>query len=280
MKQRAGIYLSMSVFLFLMVFVTTMWINGTAAMLEERTFDIEAGVVALLSQQIDHNYEEATLQAQAVIARSNLCRLMFREQKLFEFLYEQKDFLTDILFLWKTPWKRLEKAVKQTEGQVLMHEQELKLVPYHEVSSGKTRSGKEVFRDSEYTYLKSVNSEMDKDSSEFLNSTYISVQQLPNTINIEEKDSAGYVRSLMGDGKMLEGEGFRKGMGLSSSNFIMQKIGDEIRFLCKGKGHGLGFSQYGANELAKQKKTYQELLSYYFPEMEIVHISGISLKNE
>ena len=86
-------------------------------------------------------------------------------------------------------------------------------------------------------------------------------------------DTMGMI--LTGDEKILEGEAFRKGLGLASSNFVMQKIGDEIRFLCKGKGHGVGFSQYGANELAKQKKTYRELLKYYFPEMQIVHMSGI-----
>lgn len=275
MKQKLIRYVCDSVVLFLIIFMITAWVNGSAMVLENRSFDMEACVLALLSQQIDHHYEDSTLQAQAVIARSNFCRWMFQEEKLFELLNVQKDFFTDILEICTIPWKRLEKAVMQTEGQVLMYEQELKLVPYHEVSCGKTRSGEEVFRDKDYTYLKSVNSEMDKESQEFLNSTYISMQQLPKTLNIEEKDSAGYVQYLTGDEKILEGEAFRKGLGLASSNFVMQKIGDEIRFLCKGKGHGIGFSQYGANELAKQKKSYRELLNYYFPEMQIVHMSGI-----
>jgi stage II sporulation protein D len=37
----------------------------------------------------------------------------------------------------------------------------------------------------------------------------------------------------------------------------------------KGIGHGLGFSQYGANELAKSGYSYKELLSYYYEGVEI-----------
>ena len=36
-------------------------------------------------------------------------------------------------------------AAEATVGQVLTYNGKLKLVPYHEISSGKTRDGKEVF---------------------------------------------------------------------------------------------------------------------------------------
>ena len=49
----------------------------------------------------------------------------------------------------------------------------------------------------------------------------------------------------------------------------MQKLDGRIRFLSKGKGHGLGFSQYGGDVLAKEGKTWQEILHIYFPLMEI-----------
>ena len=42
-----------------------------------------------------------------------------------------------------------------------------------------------------------------------------------------------------------------------------------VRFLCKGKGHGLGFSQYGGNKLAKEGKNWKEILNTYFPLMDI-----------
>ena len=97
-------------------------------------------------------------------------------------------------------------------------------------------------------------------------------------LEIKSRDSAGYVTELLADGKVLEGESFRMGMGLSSANFTIQTIGNKVRFLCKGKGHGLGFSQYGGNEMAKNSKTEEEILEYYFPEMEIVEIDAVMSK--
>ena len=62
-------------------------------------------------------------------------------------------------------------------------------------------------------------------------------------------------------------------MNLASGNFSLQKIGDQYRFLCKGQGHGLGFSQYGGNELAKNGSNWEELLEKYFPAMEIAEVN-------
>ena len=92
---------------------------------------------------------------------------------------------------------------------------------------------------------------------------------------MKERDSAGYVTELLADGKTLEGESFRKGMGLTSANFTIQNIGNQVRFLCKGRGHGMGFSQYGGNELAKISNCAEEILAYYFPSMEIQEITEI-----
>lgn len=98
---------------------------------------------------------------------------------------------------------------------------------------------------------------------------------MPKRLVLKSRDRAGYVTRLTADGNLLEGEAFRLGMGLSSANFKVQKIGTRYRFLCKGKGHGLGFSQYGGNVLAKSGSTCTEILEAYFPEMEIKNICDI-----
>ena len=107
---------------------------------------------------------------------------------------------------------------------------------------------------------------------------YINKNILPKRLEIESRDSAGYVTQLLADGKLLEGEAFRKGMGLTSANFTIQEMGKQVRFLCKGRGHGIGFSQYGGNELAKESGTAEEMLEYYFPEMKIQRIDTV-IKN-
>lgn len=214
----------------------------------------------ILSEEIEADSEEETLKAQAVIARTNLYRRIKEGESLYDILNECEKSR-------KAAEKIYLDAVKATENIVLSWKGELKQIPYHEVSSGKTRSGEEVFRDQDFAYLKSVDSSADMDSPNYLSSVYIEEGQLPKEFEVEERDSAGYVQSIEADGNILEGEGFRRGMGLSSADFTVQKLNGKVRFLCRGKGHGLGFSQYGGNELAKEGKNYKEILTAYFPEM-------------
>jgi stage II sporulation protein D len=37
----------------------------------------------------------------------------------------------------------------------------------------------------------------------------------------------------------------------------------------KGLGHGLGLSQYGANEMAKKGQDFEEILNFYYKNVEI-----------
>ena len=134
----------------------------------------------------------------------------------------------------------------------------------------------EVFHNEDDSYLRSVHSLVDKNAKDYLNSVYINKNVLPERIEIKSRDSAGYVTEILADGKVLEGEAFRKGMGRTSSNFTIQKSGKEIRFLCRGKGHGLGFSQYGGNEMAKESANAKEILQYYFPEMDVLNIKSVN----
>ncbi|NCC57999.1 MAG: stage II sporulation protein D, partial [Synergistales bacterium] len=44
----------------------------------------------------------------------------------------------------------------------------------------------------------------------------------------------------------------------------IEKSGDAFIFKGKGYGHGVGMSQYGANVLAKEGKSYEEILAWYY----------------
>lgn len=275
MKKKIPAFFTGALLFMLLPYLITILINGLETGLLNRSLDVEAFLPGIVSKQISSDCEPETVKSQAVIARSNLYRNI-REEKdiagVLKVLRESLDFSADY---WFIPDEIYERAVKETEGQVLFYEEELKLVPYHEISSGQTRSGAEVFHDDSYSYLKSVDSSADKQSADYLNSTYIPLQQMPEELKVSGRDSAGYAVSLLTDGHTLEGEAFRKGMGLSSANFTIQKVGERYRFLCKGRGHGLGFSQNGGNEMAKAGSSYREILETYFPLMEIGQVSDL-----
>ena len=250
-------------------YLVTVFVNGPEAVAVNKTTDMENILPIILSEQISPEYRIETLEAQAVIARSNLMRKLQEQADTGSILCEICNNIKQNGWVWKIPEKCYEIAVKNTQGQILTVDGELKLVPYHEISAGETRDGEEAFHDSQYAYLKSVDSSADKDAAEYLSSTYVSEQQLPKELAISSRDKRGYVQSLTADDNILEGTAFASGMGIASPAFSMQKLDGRIRFLSKGKGHGLGFSQYGGDVLAKEGKTWQEILHIYFPLMEI-----------
>ena len=268
MEKKAALWFAFIGFLWLLPYVFTVALNGIDTAFLNRSPEVEDYLPAALSFQIPADYQLEAIEAQAVIARTNLCRRLQEKESITKILGEWKEEIKESHGWRNFPADVYETASKETEGKILTAEGELKLVPYHELSRGQTRDGETAFHDEKYSYLKSVDSSIDKESPSYLNSTYISVQQMPSELNIEEREESGYIVSLRADGNLLEGESFAQGMGLSSSNFTIQKIGDEIRFLCRGKGHGLGFSQFGGNELAKQGKSWEEILKTYFPAME------------
>ena len=268
MKRKSVFNLSKILVFALLPYLSVSVINGSERILLNYRPDSEVYLTAVLSCQISPDYELQTVEAQAVIARSNLFRKFAEEENRLDVFREMGKSIKN-QWKWWISDEIYEDAVENTEGKVLLVDGKLDLVPYHEISGGTTRDGETVFGSSEYQYLKSVDSSADKNSPDYFSSTYISERQLPKELEIKERDSAGYVLSLQADDKILEGEMFALGMGLPSSNFSIQKTGSKVRFLCRGKGHGLGFSQYGGNELAKDGSLWEEILEEYFPEMEI-----------
>lgn len=268
MKRKSVFNLSKILVFALLPYLSVSVINGSERILLNYRPDSEVYLTAVLSCQISPDYELQTVEAQAVIARSNLFRKFAEEENRLDVLRKMGKSIKN-QWKWWISDEIYEDAVENTEGKVLLVDGKLDLVPYHEISGGTTRDGETVFGSSEYQYLKSVDSSADKNSLDYFSSTYISERQLPKELEIKERDSAGYVLSLQADDKILEGEMFALGMGLPSSNFSIQKTGSKVRFLCRGKGHGLGFSQYGGNELAKDGSLWEEILEEYFPEMEI-----------
>ena len=269
MKGRKQSWVTKIFLLLTLPYLVTVFVNGPEAVSVNKTTDMENILPIILRGQISPEHQIETIEAQAVIARSNFMRKIQEQKDTGSILREISNNVKQNGRVWKIPEVCYETAVKNTQGQILTVDGELKLVPYHEISAGETRDGEAAFHDPQYAYLKSVDSSADKDAAEYLSSTYVSEQQLPKELTISLRDRSGYVQSLMADENILEGTAFASGMGIASPAFSMQKLDDRICFLSKGKGHGIGFSQYGGDVLAKEGKTWQEILHIYFPLMEI-----------
>ena len=67
----------------------------------------------------------------------------------------------------------------------------------------------------------------------------------------------------------ITGVDARNLFGLKSANFNFEILGDNIKFSVLGYGHGVGFSQCGGDTLAKNGRNYEEIIKYYYKDVEI-----------
>ena len=56
----------------------------------------------------------------------------------------------------------------------------------------------------------------------------------------------------------------RSVFGFRSTSFEYKKTADGWEFTVHGYGHGVGMSQYGANQMAIDGSTYDQILKHYY----------------
>ncbi|MGL4991994.1 MAG: stage II sporulation protein D [Sarcina sp.] len=185
-------------------------------------------------------------------------------------------------------------AIEKTKGTVLTYEGLLVRYPqYFAISSGKTENGNDVFN-TEAPYLKSVVStgeehlpkyktEVKLSYDEFLgkaNNNYktgLSKKNIKNNVKVISRTEGGSVSEIKLGEVTIKGTEFRQLFGLYSANFNIE-FNEEILITCKGYGHGVGMSQWGANAMAKDDKTFEEIIKHYYTGVEITNIDKIRIE--
>jgi stage II sporulation protein D len=94
-------------------------------------------------------------------------------------------------------------------------------------------------------------------------------------VNIQATTDVGTVTSILVGDITLTGQQFRDVLSLRSSAFEISYNGDTFSITTKGYGHDVGMSQYGANYLAENGKTYDEILKTYYSGVEIVDVDSV-----
>ena len=94
---------------------------------------------------------------------------------------------------------------------------------------------------------------------------YASPISLTSSVQIIDRDSGGYVKTIQAGNISLSGDDMRYLLHLPSSDFTVTVTETDLTFTVHGSGHGVGLSQAGAAAMAKEGKTYTEILSYYYP---------------
>lgn len=170
--------------------------------------------------------------------------------------------------------KRTDKAIEETKGEIVMYNGKVAETIFGASSGGFTASAKDVWG-SDIPYLVSVEDNFSTYNWEYKltpqNFSKLGVKNIDNII-VTSKDNSNRVKEvkvLSSDGeKTLTGNKFRSLVGntsVKSTLFDIEKNGENILVKGKGYGHGVGMSQYGAVEMAKQGKVYRDIIGFYFP---------------
>ena len=251
---------------------------------------LEEYLVYKLSTVMPQEYEKEALKAQAVLLRTEVVEALREEDTKslqisgggMERWYE-----TDTGSEAYLPWRQ---AVEETAGLYLCCEGEPIQASYFKLSNGQTRDAAEVWDTDTRPYLPGISCVQDKAARDYSSTVkvsrtnYVRTLQARLTGNFSQQeilegaaasyDSAGYVTkvSFSAENKEtqeLDGEEFRYLFDLPSASFEMEQEKTQVIFRVTGVGHGFGMSQYGANCMALNGETYDQILAEFFFRTEL-----------
>lgn len=287
MKEKIKVIISCALILVCLPYLITYFFQGEKTSAATEKSEESQEMAGILAEQVPVNMKEEVLKAQAVMVRTQLAYCEKNNQEKpkalskeeMEQLWGQKNYYEF--------YEKLIRATEETEGQVITFQGEVINPAFHKVSAGYTRDGSTVYKNT--PYLLSVKSEADILSEDYLKVQFFTSKEfmerqsyLIPASGIEEKpvadivksielqrDGAEYVTTMKINGTEVDVDAFLETFELPSSNFFIKEMDDKVRIVTKGCGHGYGLSQYGANEMAKKEKTYEEILKYYFSGIKI-----------
>ena len=245
--------------------------------------NLEDYLIGVVSSEVPVSFKKEAIKAQAVAARTYALKQMQNNQNES---YDVKDDTSSQVYKsneeLKTIWKEnydnniniIKEAVNETKGEYLTYNNDIIYAFFFSTSNGQTEDNKDVFGQ-DLPYLKVVDSSFDeKETNDFKVTKTYSLEEFYQKLEIPYSNNLVITDIVYTDSKRIKnikinnieftGIDIRRRLSLRSTDFTIEKNNDQILITTKGYGHGVGMSQYGANALAKQNKTYEEILKYYY----------------
>ncbi len=270
---------------------------------EVKEFELEKYLYGVLAAEMPASFHEEALKAQAVAARTYI----INKKQSGDNDHPDADVCTDSTHCkaylsdeeidgkfgsdWQKQYGSKVKAVVEgTRREIIVYGGEPIEAVFHSSGSGFTENASDVWGN-EVPYLVSVESPGDMLSPTFANDVKVSFQSFCSKVSeygggeaspyIGEilRNESGSVKKIDLGGSFFEGVKVREMFSLPSANFTVSLGDGEFIFHCKGKGHGVGMSQYGAEYFANQGMDYKEILKKYYTGIEVVNIEETNDKN-
>jgi len=269
---------------------------------------LEDYVLGVVAAEMPAEFEEEALKAQAVAARTFALRRLRDDGGPGCEKHPEADVCTDPAHCqgWlsreeqQQKWglvnysrfqEKLARAVNSTEGLVITYNLELIDAAYHSTCAGHTENASQVWGQ-EVPYLVGVPCPYDAASPRYREEVSYLLAEVAARLETQvavpaagglgfavdmavlEESKTGRVLKLQAGEKTYSGGEVRERLGLRSTKFQWQLEGDNLVFTTLGYGHGVGLCQYGANGMAREGRSFREILQYYYRGVEIEKLPG------
>ncbi|MCS7299643.1 MAG: SpoIID/LytB domain-containing protein [Spirochaetia bacterium] len=252
--------------------------------------ELEEYLSSVVPSEVPALWPMEVLKAQAIVSRTYAVRKMIENQ--------DKDY--DVVSTYKSQvysgiskvHPRTSRAVRETEGIVITHNDEVIFAFFHANSGGYTEKPEIIGVKENLPYLKPVIDNYSKNTfrsfwktsiskKDFLNSIFGRKNLKMEYINIPYRLPSGSIAEIevvANDGKSsiirrINVNRFREIFPMVlSPKFEIDIEGDNIVFTGIGWGHGVGMSQWGAKEMAIKGYNYKEIIRHYYNDVELVKI--------
>ena len=256
-------------------------------------------LAGILAKEVPEDFGEEAMKAQAVVIRTQIYREL--ESPGDKILTPERMTLEEMKKQWGQEkaldyYNKYIRAVEQTDDTVLMYGDGYAWTPFHQSSSGMTRSAAEVMGTEEFPYVAVRECPDDKEADNEIQVFTFSYEEIQAAcrdflvaaddgeqaekgytfadFEIQEYDSAGYVSRLRIGDTVCTGDQFRDALDLPSSCFSFSelregKAGSGIKITTAGNGHGLGMSLWTAEKMDEDGMGYEEILSFFFEGTEL-----------
>lgn len=179
-------------------------------------------------------------------------------------------------------WSKITDAADSVMSYILVYEDEPIMAVYHSCSVGTTEAAENVWQAS-VPYLLPVESEGDLLSPAVRESAQFTTEEMRQKLAaaldglelggnpalwlspVKYSDS-GYILQMKVGNQTVSGREIRSALGLRSSSFEVDYDSAAGIFTVDtlGYGHGVGLSQYGADYMARQGSSFEEILTHYY----------------
>ena len=260
-----------------------------------KEMNVEEYLYGVLAGEMRQDWPQEALKAQAIIARTFL--MQFLTENKASKASPDADISTDPeesqAYDATGINDNIKKAVDETKGMVISYNGQFIHAWFHSASGGKTADAVEGldFKEGNPPYIQSVDSDESKVPPEFtqwegaftsdditkaLAKGDTKITGKITEVKIGKTGPSGRAETLVINGTDVSAPEFRVAMDPVKfrSTFITELKYDGSKMTVKGKGfgHGVGMPQWGAYQMAGAGKKAEEIIKYYFKDVNMVNL--------